>query len=211
MDESERRESESAALVERIKQRDGEALAHYLDLHRPQLAGFLRAITGDHLLALVELDDLIQEVATAALTGLATAPLDQYEPMQWLQELARRRVIDAHRFHFDAKRRDAGRQQSIHGGGDANASMIGLEQMLAISMTSASAALSRDVRMIAVQQAIDGLPEEQKEAIRLRYGEGLPTKAIAERLGKTDVATRVLLSRSMRQLEKMLEDVKPTR
>ncbi len=211
MDGNESRQSDSSELSERIKQRDAEALAQYIDLHRNQLAGFIRSITGEHLLALLELDDLIQEVSAAAITGLPSAPLDQYEPMQWLQQLARRRVVDAHRFHFDAQRRDAGRQKSIHGSGSADASVMGLEQMLAVSMTSASAAVSRDVRMLRVQQAIDELTDEQKTAIRLRYAEGLPTKEIAERIGKTDVATRVLLSRSMRQLEKLLEDVKPTR
>ena len=93
----------------------------------------------------------------------------------------------------------------------ANASTMGLEQMLSISMTSASAAMSRDIRMVRVHEAIAGLTEEQKEAIRMRYAEGLPTKEIAEKIGKSDAATRVLLSRIMRQLEKQLEDVKPTR
>ena len=45
----------------------------------------------------------------------------------------------------------------------------------------------------------------------MRYAEGMSTKSIAEKLGKTDVATRVLLSRSMRQLEKLLEDMRPHR
>ncbi len=211
MDGSESQPTDSSRLIERIKDGDVEALAQYIDENRNQLAGFVRSITGEHLLARVELDDLIQEVSTAAVSGLPSAPLDQYDPMQWLQQVARRRVVDAHRFHFGAQRRSAARQQSIHGGGNADASAMGLEQMLAVSMTSASAAMSRDIRMIRVQQAIDDLSEEQKEVIRLRYAEGLPTKAIAERLGKTDVATRVLLSRSMRQLEKLLEDVKPSR
>ena len=204
-------ENDDALLVQRIKQRDAAALASLLEQNRAQLAGFIRSITGEHLLAVVELDDLIQEVATAALTGLETAPLDQYEPMQWLQQIARRRVVDAHRFHFDAKRRDVGRQKSIHAAGNADASAMGLEQLLAASMTSPSAAVSQDIRMSRMQAAIEGLPDEQKNAIRMRYAEGLPTKQIAEKLGKTDVAVRVLLSRSMRQLEKQLDDVKPTR
>lgn len=201
---------QDATLVPRIKQRDPEALALFIDLNRGQLAGFLRSITGDHLLAIVELDDLIQEVSTAALTSLDTAPLDEYEPMQWLQQLARRRVVDAHRFHFGAQRRDAGRQKPIHAAG-SDASAMGLEQILAASMTSPSAAVSRDIRFSRMQEAIESLSEEQKSAVRMRYAEGLPTKQIAEKLGKTDVAIRVLLSRSMRQLEKLLEDVKPTR
>jgi RNA polymerase sigma-70 factor (ECF subfamily) len=204
-------EQDDVLLIERIKQRDAASLANYIERNRGQLAGFLRSITGDHLLAVVELDDLIQEVSTAALTSLETAPFDQYEPMQWLQQIARRRVVDAHRFHFDAKRRDAGRQRSIHAAGNADASVMGLEQLLAASMTSPSAAVSQDIRLSRMQHAIEGLPDEQKDAIRMRYAEGLPTKQIAEKLGKTDVAVRVLLSRSMRQLEKQLADVRPTR
>ncbi len=198
-------------LLERIKRRDTTALAAYIDQNRAQLAGFLRAITGEHLLAVVEVDDLIQEVATAAVTGLETAPLDQYEPMQWLQQIARRRVVDAHRFHFGAQRRDAGRQQSIHAAGNADSSAIEFQQLLAASMTSPSAAVSRDIRMVRMQAAIEELTDEQKTAVQMRYAQGLPTKQIAEKLGKTDVAVRVLLSRSMRQLEKLLDDVKPTR
>ena len=65
--------------------------------------------------------------------------------------------------------------------------------------------------MVRMQQAIEQLADEQRTAVQMRYAQGLPTKQIAEKLGKTDVAVRVLLSRSMRQLEKLLDDVKPTR
>ena len=88
---------------------------------------------------------------------------------------------------------------------------MGLEQLLAASMTSPSAAYSQDVRMNRMQQAVESLGEEQRTIIHIRYVDGLATKQIAEQIGKTDVAVRVLLSRSMRQLEKLLEDVKPTR
>ncbi|TWU59926.1 RNA polymerase sigma factor [Rubripirellula tenax] len=199
------------SLIDRIKQHDADSLGRYIERHRSGLTGFLRSITTARLLSAVELDDLLQEVATTAVASLDTAPLDQYEPMQWLQQVARRRVVDAHRFHFGAQRRDSRRQQSLHapaGGGDQE---MGLEQMLAASMTSPSAAFSQDVRLNRMQQAIASLGEEQRTVIRMRYVDGLATKQIAEQLEKTDVAIRVLLSRSMRQLEKLLEDVKPTR
>ncbi|MCD0459364.1 RNA polymerase sigma factor [Roseiconus lacunae] len=201
-------------LIDRIKSKDETALATFLQQNHAQLCGFVRSITGEHLLAVTEIDDLVQDIATAAVTSLATAPLDQYSPMDWLQQIARRRVVDAHRFHFDAQRRDANRQQSLNapsGGGSSGDSPASLEQMLSASMTSPSAVFSRDVRMMRMQEAVASLSEEQQQAIQLRYADGLPTKQIAERLGKTDVAIRVLLSRSMRQLEKVLEDVRPTR
>ncbi|MCA9018130.1 MAG: sigma-70 family RNA polymerase sigma factor, partial [Planctomycetaceae bacterium] len=42
-------------------------------------------------------------------------------------------------------------------------------------------------------------------AIRLKYVEGLPTKEIAAQLGKSDVAVRVMVSRSMAKLQEILK------
>jgi RNA polymerase sigma-70 factor (ECF subfamily) len=50
------------------------------------------------------------------------------------------------------------------------------------------------------------LPEDQREAIRLRYLVGLPSKEIAQKLGKTDGAVRVMLSRSLAKLQEMLAE-----
>ena len=212
MNPSEEKPSDDSDLVLKIRKLEPDALAEFIEQNRNQLSGFVRSITGDHLLAVVELDDFIQEISTTAITSLSTAPLDQYEPMQWLQQIARRRVADAHRFHFGAQRRDAGRQKSLQaGGGSADASAVGFEQLLAASMTSPSAAVSRDIRMHRMMEAISELPDEQRTAIRMRYAEGMSTKTIAQKLEKTDVATRVLLSRSMRELEKKLKDVRPDR
>jgi RNA polymerase sigma-70 factor (ECF subfamily) len=193
-------------LVQRVKQGDAAALAAYFDAERDRLGRFVRSISSLRLLAVVEVDDLLQEVVAAAVAGLATAPFDKYEPIDWLQQVARRRVVDAHRFHFGAQRRDAGRQQSMHGAAEGE----GIEAFLAASITSPSAAFSRDVRVQRMHEAVGGLSDEQQTVLRMRYAEGRPTKEIAELLGKTDVAVRVLLSRSVRVLEKQLEDVRPT-
>jgi RNA polymerase sigma-70 factor (ECF subfamily) len=54
-------------------------------------------------------------------------------------------------------------------------------------------------------EALEGLPEEGREALRLRYIDGLATKEIAERMGKTDGAIRVLLTRSLSRLQGVVE------
>lgn len=203
-------EQDELLLLEQIRKHDLNALAVYIEQNRNQLIGFIRSITGSRLLSVIEIDDLLQEVSTAAVQGLPTAPLEEYEPMQWLQQIARRRVVDAHRFHFDAKRRDASKQQSIHAPSTGSDEM-GLEQLLAASMTTPSAAMSQNNRISRMHMAIEQLSDEQKSAVRMRYVDGMATKQIAEKLGKTDVAVRVLLSRSMRELEKLLQDVKPSR
>ena len=54
--------------------------------------------------------------------------------------------------------------------------------------------------------ALAELPESDREALRLRYVEGLPTKEIAAKLGKSDGAVRVMLSRAVDKLQQMLGD-----
>ena len=73
-------------------------------------------------------------------------------------------------------------------------------------MTSASQAFSRDQKEFRLQEAITDLSEEQREALRLRYVEGMATKDVAEQLGKTDGAIRVLLSWTLSRLQELLAD-----
>jgi RNA polymerase sigma-70 factor (ECF subfamily) len=48
------------------------------------------------------------------------------------------------------------------------------------------------------------LPEEHREALRLRYLEGMPSKQIADKMGKSDGAIRVMLTRSLAKLQQIL-------
>jgi RNA polymerase sigma-70 factor (ECF subfamily) len=73
-------------------------------------------------------------------------------------------------------------------------------------MTTPTQAFSRNAREVKLMEALEKLPSEQREALRLRYIENLPSKQIAERLGKTDAAVRVMLTRSLKKLHELLED-----
>ncbi len=54
--------------------------------------------------------------------------------------------------------------------------------------------------------ALDTLPEHEREALRLRYLVGLPSKEIAKRFDKSDGAMRVMISRALTKLQEMLSD-----
>ena len=77
--------------------------------------------------------------------------------------------------------------------------------MLGVTLTTPSMAAVRDERQERLAAVIASFPSEHREALRLRYGEGLPTKEVAQRRGKTDVAIRVLLARLVRRLQDLLE------
>jgi RNA polymerase sigma-70 factor (ECF subfamily) len=116
--------------------------------------------------------------------------------------------VDAHRRYFGAAKRDAGREISIdaplrNAAGDDPG---GFASLLAVSMTTPSQALSRDAKEYRLARAVESLPPEQRDAVRLRYVDGLPTKEIAERLGKSDVAVRVMLSRTVQKLQQLLAE-----
>jgi RNA polymerase sigma-70 factor (ECF subfamily) len=146
---------------------------------------------------------VLQEASAEAVRALSGTDLSDRDPFSWLCQIAERRIIDLHRRHFGAQKRDAGREVSLGSpGGDTHSP--GLINLLVMSMTTPSQAFSRDARELRLTEALGRLPEEQRSALRMRYVESLPSKAIAEKLGKSDAAVRVMLTRSLKKLQELL-------
>ncbi len=194
--------AEEDPLIDRIRARDDRALAEYLTARRPQLLAFIERRLGAMLRRKVEPEDLLQETSAEAIRSLPTIELGDREVFSWLCQVAERRIIDAHRKFVASQKRDAGREIPIHASADS--SQRGLVDLLVASMTTASQAFSRDQKQIRLLSAMEQLPPEQREALRLRYVDGLPSKEIAERLGKSDGAVRVMLTRSLARLQEIL-------
>ncbi len=195
----------SDELIARIHQRDQQALADFITSHRPQLMAFIERQLGTALRRKTEPDDVFQETSAEAVRALPTAELGDRDPFSWLCQVAERRIIDLHRRFFGAQKRDAAKEVPLGGtsrGSDSRGS--GLINMLVASMTTASKVFSRNAREERLQEALKQLPEEQQTALRLRYIENLPSKQIAEQLGKSDAAVRVMLTRSLKRLHELL-------
>jgi len=188
-------------LVDRVRQRDPAALAGFIEERRPALVAFVERRLGAALRTKVEPQDVLQELAVKALRELPQADLTTRDPFGWLCHLAEQCIVDGYR-HFAAGKRASGREVSGNVRiGDGSQDLVAL---LAASLTSPSMAVVRDERQRRLMDVVATMPDEHREALRLRYGEGLPTKDVASRLGKSDVATRVLLSRLVQQLQERL-------
>ncbi|MCA9101492.1 MAG: sigma-70 family RNA polymerase sigma factor [Planctomycetales bacterium] len=196
-------EKSDEALIADVRAGDADALAAFIERRRPQLTAFIARQMSDALRRKVEPDDLVQEVSVACVRAVGDVDLTDRDPFGWLCQMAERRIIDAHRHHFAAQKRSAEREVSL-GAAGGDSKQAGLIDLLVASMTTASAAFSRDQRQLKLLAALDQLPEQSREALRLRYVEGLPSKEIAERLGKSDGACRVLLTRSLKKLQELL-------
>ena len=190
-------------LLERIRSGDGDAMAQFVEANRGPLIGFIHSRVGGQLKKKVEADDILQEASMEAVKSVGKVDLDQRDPLNWLFQICERKIIDAHRRFFTSQKRDASREASLPEGSQAAG---GIANLLVASMTTPSEAFSRDQRQLRMLAALDTLPEEQREALRLRYLVGLPSKEIAEKMGKTDGAMRVMLSRSLAKLQALLAE-----
>lgn len=196
-------------LIARIRLHEGEALGEFVGRIRAPLYAFIERQLGQALRRKIESDDVFQETCAEAVRSLPTVDLTDREPFSWLCQLAERRIIDAHRRFFGAQKRDADREVALDagGGGSGGDSPVGLINMLAMSITTPSQVFSRNAREARLSDAIAALPEEQRQALQMRYVENLPSKEIAEKLGKSDAAIRVMLTRSLKKLQELLGQI----
>ena len=135
---------------------------------------------------LADAEDVLADVFLAALRQCA----DGDEPGPgWLLVVARRRVAD---FYRERQRTPTAYEPP------PGASLADVEDTR--PQPEDVAIHAEEQREIAALVA--HLPEEQREALSLRFGAGLRSPQIAEALGKSDEATRALLSRAVRRLRK---------
>lgn len=192
------------ALVEAIRCGNADALGEFMNLkHRPLMA-FIQQKLGDGLRRKIEPEDIFQEISADAVRSLPDVDLSDRDPFNWLCQLCERRIVDAHRYFFEAKKRDAGKERPLAGGGSGDKEG-GLIDLLVASLTTPSQAFQRNAREAKLLAALSQLPQVQQDVIRLRYVENRPSKEIAEEIGKTDAAVRVMLTRTIKKLQSLLE------
>ena len=192
------------ALIEQIKNGSETALLEFIEAHRAPLLAFINKNMSDGLKSKVEAADILQEVSLNAVESLEKMDFEQKAPFNWLCHLSERRIIDNHRKYFQVQKRSAGREVNQRSAEDGAGQ--GFMDLLVASITSPSQAFARGAKEMKLLMALESLPAENREAIRLKYVEALPTKEIAAQLNKSDVAVRVMISRSMVKLQEILKN-----
>ena len=135
-------------------------------------------------------EDLLLEVFLAALENQAWTTLAAGDQLAWLRRVARNKLVDHYRHH-------------------ARHPVTALQEMpdlLADDEQLLPEALAlRQEAETTLRRKIAALPRLQQEMLRLRFAQGLHTKDIARRLKKTDIAIRILLSRTLNQLRRSFD------
>lgn len=178
---------ETQALFERARGGGPADLNAFYERCARKLLPLIRLRLGRTLRAEMESRDILQSVLCKSLEKLDHVR-DPAAVMGWLARIAEHEIRDQADFH-QRQRRDAARRAPLD---DAASVPAPIRQALSRVILTEQAE--------RLEQALESLPEAQRELIVLRKLEELTFPEIAARLGKSEDACRMAFSRAMAAL-----------
>ncbi len=171
-----------------------------LEKHLPSLQAFVRLRAGAELLRHESSSDLAQSVCREVLQHRDRfAHGGDAAFRSWLYTTASRKIMNRHAY-YRANRRDVGR--NAPGGYPVARDEALLAACRRLSTPSRRLAAKEEVARI--EGVLDALPDDRREVILLSRIAGLSHKEIADHLGRTESACRVLLHRALADLAERL-------
>jgi RNA polymerase sigma-70 factor (subfamily 1) len=199
-------------LLAKARAGETDALGELCALYRNYLRMVVRTGLGPRLRERVELSDVVQEALVEVVrqfpqfTGQNEAAL-----VGWLRRLVGQKLADLGRYHSRAKRAGAATAVPL----DASPDMAGrfrggedsgrLIDMLALSQTSPSQAVSRREQIVLLADALAALPVPEADVLWLYGTENLSFEAIGERMGLSRKSVRGIWARGLKRLKRSLE------
>ena|SRR5688572_27087016 len=186
-----------ADLLSRARAGDAEAAGLLLEKYRPYLRLIAQRHLDQNLAARLDASDLVQQTCLSVLGRLPQFDgRDEAQFIAWLRTIHEHNIADAIRDHLRSAKRAAGREVSL----DAEQ----LAAQLRASSPSQRVLVGESAARLAA--ALAELPDDQREAVRLRYLEGRSLAEIAGRTSRSVVAAAGLVKRGLIQLRKTMQE-----
>lgn len=187
----------SHGLVERVKQGDQDAFTQLFAKYRSRLAVLVHYKLGTNLRRDADVDDVLQETMLRAYRDIER--FEYQTPgsfMSWLARIADHVMMDAARAQNRQKR--AGehvrfRSESNPGGPEP------------ADYNTPSRIFAENESLGRFVETLSRLPEDYRRVILLAKVEGLTTAEVAQRLGRSNEATSLLLHRAIKRLHALHE------
>jgi len=188
----------SYGLIERIKNGDQDAFSLLFGKYRSRLAVLIHYRMGPELGRFYEVDDIMQETFLKAFRDFH---LFTYRTpgsfMSWLARIADHVLADMARSQGRQKRH-AGEMLRFRS--ESNPS--GPEP---VDSKTPSRVLAEAEGVDELLDQLNSLPEDYRQAILLMKVEGLSTSEAAQRLGRSNQATALLLHRALKRFRSLQE------
>ena len=181
---------------------DETALSTLLEDYGVQLHSELEARIKGHYRGAVGANDVLQVTCLEAFLRIRSfVPGGPSSFLSWLRRIADNNLRDAIRELEAAKRFSPARR--VHSGPN-DESYASLLETIAGSNTTISRAASRRELIALVDEALRKLPPDYEQVLRLYELEGLSAPEVAQRMGRSHGAVRMLLARAREGLGKIL-------
>jgi RNA polymerase sigma-70 factor (ECF subfamily) len=196
---------EPRELLGRAADGDAAALAELLTLYRGRLKRMVQLRLNPRLQGRVDASDVLQDALLEASQRLREYRDGPGMPFYlWLRHLAGQKLIDVHRRHLGAQKRDAGLEISLHHGAWPVANCTSLAEQLLGRLTSPSQAAIKAELRLRVQEALNSLEPLDREVLALRHFEQLSTAETAAALGIGKSAASSRYVRALKRLKDLL-------
>jgi RNA polymerase sigma-70 factor (ECF subfamily) len=191
-------------LIEQARAGDRASLQQLLWDHYNQLVAFLAPRLTGNLQRMVAVEDVIQETFIQAIRDIGKCQANtQPSFAAWLSAIAEHRLHDIIKGLHRQKRGGDWRQVEGFVGGSAGR-LVELVELISDHGSTPGRALTRHEATHAIRIGIAALPEDQRQAIRLRYLEGKSVEETSAMLGRTAAAVNGLVRRAKEALRSTL-------
>jgi RNA polymerase sigma-70 factor, ECF subfamily len=199
-------EHKTEQLLAAAREGDAAAVNSLLERHRQAVRRMIDLRLDQQVKRRVDASDIVQEVlleANRRLAGYLDNPLLPFH--LWLRQMAKDRLIDAHRRHRGAARRSLDREQPLVAAAHDESSRDLMAELHDQQLTPAAAATWNELQA-RFQQACEKLDELDQEIVFLRHFEHLSNAECAQVLQLTSQAASMRYLRAMRRLRQLMDD-----
>lgn len=195
------RDDDSAELIRRARSGEQEALTRLIESWRTYLLYIASDSLEDELHPKLGASDIVQSACLEIHKHFANFHGDSVaEWKSWLRQMIVRDVQDARRRYRGTARRNLDRERPI-------AADSVLQMQLSDDQLTPRAASIAAEETQTLRQALQRLPAEYREVIKLRNWDELPFSRIGELLNRSEDAARKLWSRAVARLETELDRI----
>lgn len=196
----------TSELIRNAKGGDGHAVSQLLERHRKALHRMIELRLDHRVMRRVGVSDIVQEVMIEANKRLQSFLENPPMPFHlWIRQIAKDRIIDAHRRHSVTAKRSVKREVSLTRPRTLDQSSINLASQLRDGeLTPAAAATQREIAS-RLEEAILQLRDQDREVVLMRHYEQLSNLETAQALGLTEPATSMRYLRALRRLRELLD------
>ncbi|MGN6543840.1 MAG: sigma-70 family RNA polymerase sigma factor [Aureliella sp.] len=184
---------------------DGER-TRWLLKHEHRLRVLARLEIHQRLAGKFDPSDVVQQTLMEAWQGwdrLETR--DEPQRIAWLRQILAHQLARLVRYHEGTQKRDVTRELSIEQSLDQSARRLGT--LLAASDPSPSQIVAAQEQIEQLARVLEELPEDYRQVILLRNLEELSHAEVAERMGRSEAAVRMLWLRALAALSAALPGV----